>query len=231
MAFDIYFSEGAFKACDTEDDKFLGKYFRTFNTKSLQGNTFDTNIEEGMRFSTNINLKERTEKGEKEVDQDLAAKWGAGFKQEDYETMEDHYNFLKAANPRSDNNNQEIFIYDLCYIKMQQMKALKSGDIDSFNKLTEQYRKTFTQAGLKTVADSQEADEFTLGVTIETIEKFTPAEYYKNKSLFADFDSLGEYITRFLLRPLRNLQLGEDKRDVEFHVKSDDELTPEDEYG
>ena len=102
------------------------------------------------------------------------------------------------------------------------MKAVREGRVDDYNKLTESYRKTFTQAGLKTVKDTNTIEEFTVGVTAETIEKYTPAEYYKNKSLYKDHDNIGDYINRFLLRPLRNLMQGTKDRDVEFFVKDEE---------
>ena len=67
--------------------------------------------------------------------------------------MERHYDSLVAANPRS-NSNQEIYIMDLCYTKMQQLKAIRDGNVDNYNKLTESYRKSFKEAGLKTVQDN-----------------------------------------------------------------------------
>ena len=104
---------------------------------------------------------------------------------------------------------------------MQQMKAVREGRVDDYNKLTETYRKSFTTAGLKTVREANIDEEFTIGVNAETIEKYTPAEYYKNKQLYKDHDDLGEYLDRFLLRPLRNLMHGTKDRDYEFFVKDE----------
>ena len=66
-------------------------------------------------------------------------------------------------------------------------------------------------------------EDFTIGVNAETIEKYTPAEYYKNRSLYKDHDNIGDYIERFLLRPLRNLMRGTKDRDAEFFVKDEEE--------
>ena len=53
------------------------------------------------------------------------------------------------------------------------------------------------------------------------IEKYTPAEYYKDKKLYRDYDNLGEYISRFLFRPLKNLMFGTQDRDYEYYVKDE----------
>ena len=55
------------------------------------------------------------------------------------------------------------------------------------------------------------------------ISKYTPEEYYKDKTLYKDFDGIGDYFKRFVLRPLRNLQLGTTDRDKEFFVSDEEE--------
>ena len=237
MAFDLYYTDSVFDSC-VEDDVsvMLGNYFKRLNMKQCQNKTFDTSLEEGFDFEQ-INYKAELEKKKKaeklgakeskdvelkeeKVDPKDIEKWGTGFDNIDYGILNSHYNLLKAANPNGD-SNQEIFITDLCYTKMQQMRAVREGNVDDYNKLTDSYRKSFQQAGLKTVRDANINEEFTIGVTAETIEKYTPAEYYKNKELYRDHDNIGEYIERFLLRPLRNLMHGTKDRDYEFYVKDE----------
>ena len=226
MAYDIYYSDKLFAKFE-EDGFDLGKYMKKLNMVQYQGKTFDTSLAEGFKFSktklkdepkTDTDSKPEDAKSGEYIDPELEEKWGAGFRAQQYLDLENHYKYLKSANPRSD-SNQEIFIRDLCYTKMQQMDAVRRGVVEDFNKLTDSYRKTFSQAGLKTVQDQSAADEFTIGVNAETIEKYTPAEYYKNKKLYKDYDGIGDYITRFMLRPLRNLRFGTTDRDTEFFVE------------
>ena len=167
------------------------------------------------------NLKEVDEDSdEQQIDPKDVENWGAGLSAIDYNALNSHYKFLKDANPQCD-SNAEIFIIDLCYTKMQQLKAVREGRVDDYNKLTDSYRKTFDKAGLKTIRESSADEEFTIGVNVETIEKYTPAEFYKNKQLYKDYDDLGNYLERFLLRPLRNLMHGTKDRDFEFFVKDE----------
>lgn len=222
MAFDIYFNDDIYETCDPSDDKFVGKYLAQLNKKQSKGKTFDNTIEEGFYFSASCKIDLDEEEEEEVIDPKLIVKWGKGLNPIDYETLESHYKYLKAANPRSDNSNQEIFIKNLCYSHMQLMKAVREDRVDDYNKLTETYRKSFTQAGLKAVADTNEIADFAIGVTAETIEQYTPTEYYKNKKLFADFDGLGEYFQRFVLRPLKKLQHGIIEADSEFFVGDED---------
>jgi hypothetical protein len=61
------------------------------------------------------------------------------------------------------------------------MNAVREGRVDDYKKLTESYIKSFREAGLKTVRETSNAEDFVLGIGIEEIEKYTPAEYYKDK--------------------------------------------------
>ena len=233
MAFDIYFNEKLFDKCNTDDSTVLGNYFRMLNMSQNKGKTFDTTISEGFNlFDEKKSLAKEVKilsnsntNNNKNSDNELISpvdieKWGFGFEPIDYDILNNHEKLLINSNPEAD-SNASIFINDLCYIKMQQMKAVRDGRVDDYSKLTTQYIKTFTQAGLKTVKDTNVAEDFTIGINAETIEKYTPAEYYRNKNLYKDHDNIGDYISRFLFRPLRNLMQGTKDRDIEFYVKDD----------
>lgn len=234
MTFDIYFNEAAFDSCDTDDSTVLGNYFRKLNLSQHKGKTFEDSIKEGFDLSGDrkpvketqevVNVDGDDEENENAdiIDPADIEKWGAGLEPTDYTILNSHYRLLSSSNPQCD-GNAEIFIIDLCYTKMQQMKAVRESRVDDYKKLTESYIKSFTQAGLKTVKDTNAMEDFTIGVNAETIEKYTPAEYYKNRSLYKDHDNIGDYIDRFLLRPLRNLMRGTKDRDAEFFVKDEEE--------
>lgn len=221
MAFDLYYSDSIFDTCNDGTSAMLGNYIKRLNMVQYKGRTFDTTLDKGFEFNKIYKKKKPEEQEVDEIDETDIEKWGSGFENVDYGVLNAHYKLLKTANPNYD-NNQEIFINDLCYTKMQQMKAVREGRVDDYNKLTDSYRKSFTQAGLKTVKDSNINEEFTIGVNAEIIEKYTPAEYYKNQKLYRDFDNIGDYFKRFLLRPLRNMQHGTNDRDFEYFVKDEE---------
>ena len=62
-------------------------------------------------------------------------------------------------------------------------------------------------------------------VEVYTIEQYTPAEYYKNQKRHKDADGLGDYISRFFTRPLKNLMFSTSDRDSEYYVKDEEDLT------
>lgn len=250
MAYDMYYSDSLFDKCVTDGEFSLGNYMKKMNLGNFKKKTFDDSINEGFEFGgkpeseVEAEVRSRIEgeireeiksefeqkyrnvqpaaepEPEEEADPRDIERWGAGLTNDDYTTLNSHYNFLKKANPSID-STQEIFIKDLCVFKMMQSRGIRESDTDTIIKMSEQYRKTFDKAGLKTVRDSSEAESFEFGAAIEMIEKYTPAEYYKNKSLYRDMDGLQNYFERFVLRPLRNLQHGTSDRDPEFYVKDE----------
>ena len=235
MAFDIYFDEDLFDKCDVNKDftVVIGNYMKRLNMNQYKGKTYEDSLKVTQEISGDRKpVKEKrvaiVDKYGNETDLNVKInpkdieRWGVGLEPSDYGFLNSHYKYLKASNPDCD-SNQEIFIHDLCYIKMQQMKAMRDGRVDDFSKLTESYRKSFTQAALKVVRDTNSPEENLFGVNTEMIEKYTPAEYYKNKDLYKDYDGIGEYMQRFILRPLRNLMHGTTDRDSEFYVKDEED--------
>lgn len=166
----------------------------------------DNEEDENSRRITNVMIK----------------RWGVGFSDSDYLTMDDHYKMLKNNNPNAD-SNQEIFIEDLCRTRLLMLKAMRGeGKSDDFTKYSKSYQETFRQAGLKTVAEADASNDETLGMTLLEISKYVPETYYSNKTLYKDFDGTEEYLKRFVLRPLKNLIAGSSERDGEYSVKTEE---------
>lgn len=188
------------------------------------GNTyFDTlKYEYQNKMGSVIENREQTKSGNSVVTASSIDRWGIGFTEEDYKNLDEHYRMLKKNNPNCD-NNQEIFIKSLCNINMLMVRALKKGDSDKYVKLTDQYAKTFKQAGLRTIEEKDASNDETFCMTLGFISDFTPEEFYQDKTLYEDFDKIGEYIDRHITRPMINLETGSDIRDKEFFVPEEDE--------
>lgn len=173
-----------------------------------------------------IESREQAKSEESTITASAVDRWGVGFTEADYKNLDEHYRMLKKNNPNAD-NNQEIFIKSLCNLNMLMVKALKDGDSDKYVKLTDQYAKTFKQAGLRTVEEKDSSNDETFCMTLGFISDFTPEEFYQNKELYADWDNIGEYIDRHITRPMINLETGSDVRDKEFFVPEVDEYEEE----
>jgi hypothetical protein len=160
-------------------------------------------------------------------------RWGLGFTPEEYGFLEGHYKTLKDQAP-SDDIVTENLIRDLCTIKVQQSRAIVNSDVDKYSKLTELYQKTLGSANLKPksikeATSTNQADTF--GLWLKDIEKYTPADFFKDKSIYKDYDGLGEYFQRFIVRPFRNLITGSKEMDAEFSVGRNSETGDEDDGG
>ena len=222
MAFDLYYNDDKFDATDIQSKNFISEYIRTAGVRKAL--TFDNTLEEGFKLAGDKSYlaevedaKAKQQSGSKQDE----AMWGAGFTKPQYKTLNEHYAVLKKSNPNCD-SNQEIFIRDLCYIKMQQLDSMRDGRVDDFNKLTDSYRKTFAQAGLK-AQEQGLGDDDIVGKWTELIERYTPSEYYDNKPLYEDYDGFDEYMRRNVKRPLINLITGSAVRDEEFSIEDGDE--------
>lgn len=235
MAFDIYFNEDLFDSCDTNNETVVGNYFRKLNMRQHAGKTFDTTIEEGnMELSGDrkrvkgkriavVDEYDNVSEEEIKVNPKDIEKWGIGFDPIDYQVLNSYYKQLQKANPDI-GDNQQMFIIDMCYTNMQQMKALREGRIDDYNKLLESKRKSFQQSGLKIARDSDSKDDSIMGMDIEKMERYSPAEVYKNKKLFADYDNIKDYILVHLVRPLKNIIFGTNEKDDVYCVKDREEI-------
>ena len=220
----MYFNEtilNSTKKIDANRSR-IKNYVRNCNLNQNNGKTYDTYLQEMNKvIIQNVDqIDEMKAEGQTNITKVMFERWGQ-VSSEDIVALEEHYKMLKKQNPNCD-NNQEIFIKDLCYTKLLQLKAFKDGNSTDFEKYTKLYRDTFKQAGLKTVQETDASGDETLGVTLAVISQYTPEEYYKDKKLYKDFDGIGEYFQRFVLRPLKNLVLGTTERDKEYCVKDGD---------
>ena len=173
-----------------------------------------------------ITSREQAKSEESTISASAVDRWGVGFTEMDYKNLDEHYRMLKKVNPNID-SNQEIFVKDLCNIHMLKIHALQNGDSKEYAALVKQYAKTFKQAGLRTVEEKDSSNDETFCMTLGFISDYTPEEFYQDKELYADWDKIGEYMERHILRPMINLETGSDIRDKEFFVPEVDEYEEE----
>ena len=206
----------------------IGAYISKTSLIQYQGKTFDDTLDEEnrMRLDEIDKFQAAVKSGDEQkyaVSAKAYERWGTGaYEPKEYQILEDHYNMLHKNNPNID-NNQEIFVKSLCQLNLMMTHAMRDKDFDTFIKINEQYSKTFTKAGLKTVEEKDSSNDATLGVTLSLISQMTPEEFYKDKDLYKDYDKLGEYFDRFVKRPMENLMTGTDIRDSEFFVPEEDD--------
>ena len=230
--FDIIFNEDALTASRQisadrsrishyQAKKNLGQTVRIGSTY-IDGMKYDYE----QKMGEVITSREQAKSDESTITASAVDRWGVGFTEMDYKNLDEHYRMLKKNNPNAD-NNQEIFIKSLCHLNLLMTKALKDNDLDGYTKANSEYAKTFKQAGLRTVEEKDSSNDETFCMTLGFISDYTPEEFYQDKELYADWDKIGEYMERHILRPMMNLETGSDVRDKEFFVPEVDEYEEE----
>jgi hypothetical protein len=157
---------------------------------------------------------------------DLTGFWGEGMSWEDYRYLETQYSEWSKSHS-IDSQSEKVLLKFICLKELEIRKAMVSGsDTASLVKqFTELLKASALTPALSNVASGGKSMD-SWGNFLAVIEQQTPAEYYEDKKLFADFDGIEKYIKKFILRPIRNFILN--ARD--YNV-SDDEIGNDEEYG
>ena len=187
----------------------------SLGTKNGVGDDFDSSDEINISKELEI-ISEKTG-----VNKELINKWGKSYTDDEILWLEKTYN--EWINKYKSDTMSEQKTFKLLTIKeLQIMKAIESGS--NTDKLEETYLKLMS-AGNVTPRDANTSmeDENTkgLGVWVKDIERYRPAEYFEDKKLYKDYDSLVEYLNRFVFRPLKNFLLKTKEYDKEFTIEDE----------
>jgi len=130
--------------------------------------------------------------------------WGDKFEREEYDWLETEYSNWKATNPPANRNEETIL--KLVVLKILSIrKEINLGKDTS--KLEEGLTKLMNAGALNPVqanAASQGKIKDSLGMWIKDIEKYQPAEWWKDNSIYKDIDNVAEYWKTHILRPFLN---------------------------
>lgn len=216
MAFDIYYHDRIFEDAESGSGALVTNYLKIVSTKAYKGKSFTDSLVEGFIFAP----EDAASIQDNLINSNDVKMWGKGFTAEEYEVLNEHYELLKKSNENLA-SNQIIYINDLCKTHLLKCQALEMKDYKAYNECSSQYMKLFKEAGLslKTVDTLSEND--TWGTMIERVQKYTPSEYYKNHALYNDYDKFGDYMQRFVFRPIKNLITGDAERDPEFNIEEE----------
>lgn len=182
---------------------------------------YSSNLESRKVINSKKDIKSKTQ--EFSVANASIDRWETGLTEWDYGVLDSHYRMLKRNNPNAD-NNQEIFIKALCHLYWLQIKTVRQANCDpaKYSNLVEQYNKTFKQSGLVLIEEKDSSNDDTFCMTLGLISEYTPEEFYLDKKLYSDFDKIGEYMERHILRPMINLETGSETRDNEFFIPEEE---------
>lgn len=222
--FDLYIDQNIIDVVLRDKGKYVSRLLQRTRMRQYASKTYmDAMVENsnrGLTSRANMPDIEESEELSEERRQELIDRFGLGYESDEYALLDQHYKMLTTQYSNAD-GVQDALIKDLCTIKILQMRAMKKGDADGYEKFTKLYHSTLKAGGLKTRSDDTDFandENICWGTFLRDVEQFTPAEVYKDKSLFDDVDSVKDYFKRFILRPFVNFFSGSRKMDDEYSI-------------
>ena len=209
----------------------VGVYFSKLNLMQTKGVSYADTVM--LRRSGEVGASPPPPVPAKPVPEDTGNKipletiqlFGLGFSNQDYEVLKYEYDDWVSKYGEPEDKRQDELYKSICYLKLQLQKSVQNGDA-GIGALAKTY-KEYINAATTELEDRKQKKEDSvkldpLGMWISDIEKYTPAEYYKDKELYRDADGIGSYASRFIFRPLKNLLTGSKELDKEFNLSKED---------
>lgn len=166
-------------------------------------------------------IESNTEEEKEVIPPEYIKKWGFGFKSlVEYQMLDELYADL-TKQIVADDVIQRSLIKSLCTTKTLENRAFLEHNMDDYLKLTKLYQDTIKTANMKpnsSAADTLSDEQTVWGNFVKNVEDYSPAEIYKDKKLFADFDEIKKYFDRFIVRPFKNYFTGSSEMDKEYVI-------------
>jgi hypothetical protein len=226
--------ESAKKQMDTyrEAGKTLPPFFSIYKIKlvSTQRTGFTEREVEDLTYSevtsiiVNPNLNTLKNVDEEEIDKSVILFWGAGYNKEDYQWLESMMDGWKKTH-KSDTMSEQVLLREIVLKQFEIERARQEKkSTTSLLKDLQDLMKTSAVDPSKANAASSGRSSDTFSSFIKMIEENRPAEYYKDKNLFEDFDGIEDkYFNKHVTRPMKNFITGSRDFSLEDTDEEDDE--------
>ena len=201
MALDIYFREDVFNSASKKvkegeiNTNHFNQYMRIIQLSQYNGNreTYEnTLVDDEQKRASGIDEDE--EDDSEIIDPETIRFFGNGFKSADYKFLKEEYDDWTARHECKTKSQEEIF-KDICFNRLQNLKALQRGEdtkdiTASFQKLLDSGKLQPKQNSGDTMADNQ-----TFGTLIDKWENERPLPEIDEE--LKDVDKIGLYIDVF----------------------------------
>lgn len=201
MAFDIYYKEDVFNSAlrNYKDNDVstspMSQYMRVIQLWQYNKNkeTYENTLEKENQHELDGGpiVKESTDF---EPDEDTINFFGRGFNNEDYEFLKREYEDWTARHECKTKAQEEVF-KDICFNRLQNLKALRKGE--ETKDITAAFQKLLDSGKLqpKQNAGDTTADNQTFGTLIDKWENTRPLPEIDEE--LKDVDKIGYYIDTF----------------------------------
>lgn len=215
--FDIPFLQKEFESAELGDMDTIGAYMKNVYL-NYKGNTWLNS--DGL---TNLVIDENSLEEEFKLTKDVVKRWGKGFTPEEYQWLEEDY-MEWCLNHESEKMSMQRLFQMICVKELEIRNARQQ--CKPTEKLEKALMELMNSSNLtpRTMSAINETDSVKIyGMWIRDIERYKPAEYFKDKKLYSDYDGIKDYFDRFVLRPMKNLLTGSRDFDKEFSVEDESE--------
>ena len=200
MAMDIYYSKANF---DSSMNKIrqgdinispMGQYMKTISLSQYKGKSYDNTVSDEEKEALARSLMDMSDISKRKVDEETIKFFGAGFTDEDYEFLKEQYDDWTARHECKTKAQEEVF-KDICFNRLQNLKALRNGD--DTKDITASFQKMLDSGKLQPKQNSGDttADNQTFGTLIDKWENTRPLPEIDDE--LKDVDKIGWYIDVF----------------------------------
>ena len=222
-ALDVCYERGIYDSAVKQYEK--GKNKELISVYFQKVNSLIQNKGKTFCDSDKLNEEESIYEFEMSDDYELLRRWGKSHTEEDLQFLEEHYHEWTI---HSDCNKLSVkkLVRMICEKELEIEKIkMKGGNSEKAEKalLTLMDSSSLTPKSMSAINETDSAKIY--GIWLRDIETNRPAEYFKDKSIYKDFDHLLEYYQRFILRPLKNLLTGSREFDKEFNVEENNKTS------
>ncbi len=199
MIFDIYYSDDAYNSAINSATKReinispMGAYMKMIQLQQYKNKSYENTIYEAEQ--ENFAMASISEiSGETNVDKDTIDFFGSGFTDEDYKFLKREYEDWTARHECNTKAQEEV-IKDICFNRLQNLKALRRGE--DTKDITASFQKMLDAGKLqpKQNAGDTTADNQTFGTLIDKWENEKPLPEIDEE--LKDVDKIGAYMDIF----------------------------------
>lgn len=213
--YDIPFFEKEWESAINDKNETIGVYFKNLYLNHKNQSWIEGDIQENDHVKTN-------ELGV--MDEELIARWGEGWSISELQWLERDYTEW-TNNHDCDKLSTKKLVQMICIKELEIRNARQSGK--PTEKLEKSLMEIMNNSNLTPrtqSAVSENSSTKTFGMWVQDIEKYRPAEYFEDKSIYKDYDNILDYWNRFILRPMKNLLCNTRDFDKEFQkIEFEDE--------
>lgn len=212
--FDVPFLDKVLETSEIDKKETIGVYMKNIYLNYKNSTWLES---DGLGDKGSITISDIEEF---KITPEILRRWGrCGWDLEDYKFLEEEY-YQWISRNKCETMSQEKLFQMICTKTLEIIKARKAGQ--PTDKLEKSLREILDESKLTPKSGTNTDDnEKVLGEKIKIIETVRPAEFYKNKELYKDFDGIGDYFNHYVLRPMKNLLLGNRDFTGEFSIENE----------